>query len=48
MDSSGNVYVTGITFSDDFPTANPIQATIGGGSDDDYLSKLNAAGSAIV
>ncbi len=47
VDSSGNAYVTGSTFSTDFPTASPIQATIGG-NDDAFVTKLNAAGSAIV
>ena len=45
VDSSGNAYVTGSTFSTDFPTASPIQATIGG-NDDAFVTKLNAAGSA--
>lgn len=48
VDSAGNTYVTGSTFSNDFPTVNPIQATEGGGSTDAFLSKLNAAGSALV
>ena len=48
VDSAGNAYVTGNTFSNDFPTVNPIQATEGGGSTDAFLSKLNAAGSALV
>ncbi|MCA1565966.1 MAG: SBBP repeat-containing protein, partial [Acidobacteria bacterium] len=48
VDSSGNAYVTGSTFSDDFPTVNPIQATFGGGSTDAFVTKINAAGSAII
>jgi hypothetical protein len=48
VDSAGNAYVTGSTFSDDFPTVNPIQAANAGGSTDAFLSKLNAAGSALV
>jgi hypothetical protein len=48
VDSAGNAYVTGSTFSDDFPTVNPIQSANAGGSDDAFLSKLNAAGSALV
>jgi hypothetical protein len=48
VDSSGNAYVTGVTFSDDFPTVNPIQAANGGGSVDAFLTKFNAAGSALV
>jgi hypothetical protein len=45
-DSSGNAYVTGQTSSNDFPLANPLQATIGGSSDV-FVAKLDAAGSAL-
>ena len=48
VDSSGNAYVTGSTFSNDFPTVNPIQATYGGGTTDAFVTKINAAGSALV
>jgi hypothetical protein len=48
VDSAGSAYVTGNTFSDDFPTVNPIQAANAGGSTDAFLSKLNPAGSALV
>ena len=47
VDSAGNAYVTGSTFSNDFPTANPIQATFGGFTDV-FVAKINAAGSALV
>jgi len=40
--------VTGCTDSTDFPTAEPLQATYGGGSADAFVAKLNAAGSALV
>ncbi|MFQ5739780.1 MAG: SBBP repeat-containing protein [Acidobacteriota bacterium] len=43
----GNAYVIGSTFSDDFPTANPLQPTSGGGQDA-FLSKLNGDGSALI
>ena len=33
LDSHGNLYLTGGTSSTDFPTLNPIQATLGGGYD---------------
>ena len=46
VDSSGNAYVTGDTYSTDFPTANPLQGTFGGYADA-FVVKLNAAGSAI-
>jgi len=48
IDLAGNAYVTGDTTSSDFPTANAIQATYGGGLSDAFVAKLNAAGSALV
>ncbi|MGB8508314.1 MAG: SBBP repeat-containing protein, partial [Pyrinomonadaceae bacterium] len=48
VDSSGNAYVTGFTNSTDFPTANAFQATIGSNGDDIFVTKLNAAGTALV
>lgn len=45
IDSSGNAYVTGNTNSTNFPTVSPIQSTLGG-TQNAFLSKLNAAGSA--
>ena len=47
VDSSGNAYVTGYTYSTNFPTASPLQATNGGGNDA-FVTKLDAAGSALV
>ena len=47
FDAPGNVYVTGETDSTNFPLQNPIQAAIGGGQDA-FVTKLNAAGSALV
>jgi hypothetical protein len=47
VDRAGNAYVTGHTTSTDFPTANPIQATNGGGQDA-FVAKLNACGTALV
>lgn len=46
-DDSGNAYVTGYTTSTDFPTANPLQPTPGGGGDA-FVSKLNSTGSVLV
>jgi hypothetical protein len=48
-DGSGNVYVTGETYSDDFPGAatSPIQSTKNG-SRDVFVAKIDAAGSAII
>jgi len=52
VDSSGNAYVTGWTYSTDFPTMNPLQPTCGGGcasnESDAFVTKLNASGSALV
>ena len=49
MDASGDAYVTGTTASTNFPTANPLQATLGGsGVDNAFVAKLNPAGSALV
>jgi hypothetical protein len=47
VDSSGNAYVTGETSSTDFPTVNAIQPT-NHGSDDAFVTKINADGSALV
>src|SRR5262249_26068163 len=43
VDSTGNVYVTGTTISNNFPTANPLQPTNRGA--DAFVTKLNASGS---
>jgi hypothetical protein len=47
VDSSGNAYVAGYTFSSNFPTVGAPQPTIGGGADA-FVAKLNPAGSALV
>jgi hypothetical protein len=47
VDSSGSAYITGRTDSTDFPTASPVQPANGGGFDA-FVTKLNAAGSALV
>jgi len=47
VDFSGNAYVTGRTYSTDFPTANPLQASYKGELDA-FVAKLNPAGSALV
>ena len=49
VDSSGNAYVTGQTYSHDFPTANPIQATNHSASGSNaFVAEINASGSALV
>jgi hypothetical protein len=40
VDSSGNAYVTGWTWSSDFPTAHPLQASNAGGFDA-FVTKMN-------
>jgi hypothetical protein len=48
VDASGNTYVSGATSSDNFPaTPGAFQATFGGGWDA-FVSKLNAAGTALI
>jgi hypothetical protein len=47
VDSAGNAYVTGVTYSTDFPTLNPAQATPGG-SWDAFVTKFDPSGSALV
>jgi hypothetical protein len=39
VDSTGNAYVTGSTYSTDFPTMNPLQPTYAGGGDA-FVAKL--------
>ncbi|HEV2492825.1 MAG TPA: SBBP repeat-containing protein [Terriglobia bacterium] len=46
VDSSGDAYVTGYTFSADFPTENPAQ--VFAGSTDAFVTKLNPTGSALI
>jgi hypothetical protein len=50
VDAAGNVYVTGVTLSNDFPLVNPLQSTFNGGStsQDSFVAKLNASGTALV
>ncbi len=47
LDGARNAYVTGVTDSTNFPTANAFQSTRSG-SVDVFVTKLNAAGSALV
>jgi Beta-propeller repeat len=49
VDAAGNAYITGDTFSPDFPTADPLQPAPGGSmASDVFVTKLNANGSALV
>ena len=45
-DSSGNAYVTGFTFSNDFLTQNAFQGTLGG-IEDAFVTKVNPTGSLV-
>jgi hypothetical protein len=47
VDDTGSAYITGITFSSDFPAANPLQPAPSG-PDDVFVAKVNAEGSALV
>jgi hypothetical protein len=46
-DSSGDAYVTGWTYSSDFPKVNPLQQNLAG-AEDGFVAKLNPAGSALL
>ena len=46
MDSEGCAYVTGVTYSEDFPTRNPYQAT-SAGNDDAFVAKLSEDGTTL-
>jgi len=48
VDAAGNVYVVGETRSTNFPLANALQPSRGGGTDDAFIVKINPAGSALV
>ncbi|HEX8352603.1 MAG TPA: SBBP repeat-containing protein, partial [Pyrinomonadaceae bacterium] len=48
VDAAGNAYVTGITYSADFPVVNAFQPASGGGYSEGFVSKLNPDGSALV
>lgn len=47
VDPIGNAYITGQTFSTDFPTKNALQPANAGGSDA-FITKLNPSGSELV
>jgi beta-propeller repeat-containing protein len=49
VDVLSNAYVTGLTWSSDFPTTpGAFQATSGGGSNDAFVTKLDPTGAALV
>ena len=48
VDSSGCAYVTGFTYSTDFPLANAYQNTYGGGEKDAFVTKLSPLGKSLL
>jgi hypothetical protein len=48
VDASGNAYLTGSTLSEDFPVTAGAFQTVNRGSYDGFVTKLNAAGTALV
>jgi len=46
VDGDGNAYVVGYTYSTNFPTADPLQSTAGGGGDV-FITKLDSSGSVL-
>lgn len=44
VDPVGNAYITGITYSNNFPTQGALQPGFGGGSSDGFVTKLNGSG----
>jgi hypothetical protein len=47
LDPTGNAYIVGVTFSTNFPTVNPFQATKGA-QQDAFVAKINPGGTAWV
>jgi hypothetical protein len=47
VDSTGNAYITGYSFSSNFPMQNPLYPNNGGGSDV-FVAKINPTGSALL
>jgi hypothetical protein len=48
VDSLGNAYVTGFTASLDFPTKNPLQASLKGPGADAFVTKIDPTGATLV
>ncbi|MCX6831948.1 MAG: SBBP repeat-containing protein [candidate division Zixibacteria bacterium] len=48
VDGIGNAYVTGYTYSSNFPTENPYQATHQGGYSDVFVTKLSNSGNSLI
>src|SRR5262249_666256 len=48
LDSQGNTYITGGTSSTNLPARGAVQATSGGGPADAFVTKINAANTAVL
>ena len=48
VDGIGDAYVTGYTYSSNFPTLNPYQATFQGGSCVAFVTKLSSTGNSLI
>ena len=48
LDSSGSAYITGVTYSTDFPTLNAYQVTYQGGLSDAFITKLSSTGDSLI
>ncbi len=46
LDSSGDAYLVGLTYSTDFPTHSPIQGSLAGASNG-FVAKINSSGNAL-
>jgi hypothetical protein len=48
LDLAGNIYLTGITVSPDYPTVNPYQPTLRSNDGDAFVTKMNPEGTGLV
>lgn len=48
VDTVGNAYVAGVTYSSNFPTRSPLQSKFGGGPSDAFVAKFDATGSSLI
>jgi hypothetical protein len=48
LDPQGNIYLTGWTVSDNFPTLNPFQPSLSDSSGDAFVTKMNPSGTGLI